>query len=91
MGLSEHQRADFPAELRERFDGRRFVALNPPGFLDYPGAEVVLIGASSEASAELGVELDAQAERLEDAHIFEELRLHPEDLPVEPLEHGRLR
>jgi hypothetical protein len=91
MGLSEHQRADFPAELRERFDGRRFVALNPPGFLDYPGAEVVLIGASSEASAELGIELDAQAERLEDAHIFEELRLHPEDLPVEPLEHGRLR
>jgi hypothetical protein len=91
VGLSEHQRADFPEQLRERFRGRRFVPVNPPSFLDHAGAEVVLIGASESASEELGVELDAEAERLEDAHIFAALHLHPDDSPVEPLEHGRLR
>jgi hypothetical protein len=91
LGLSERQRAELPEELRARFGGRRFVPLNPPGFLDHPGAEVVLIGADAQASEELGIELDAQAERLEDAHVFEVLRLRPDDAPVEPLEPGRLR
>jgi len=43
-GLPEHRRAQYPPELRERFGGRRFIPANPPDVLDYPGAELVLIG-----------------------------------------------
>ncbi|MEA2331875.1 MAG: hypothetical protein QOH58_2013 [Thermoleophilaceae bacterium] len=90
-GLQGDRRAEFPPELLERFGDRRFAPLNPPAFLDHEGAEVVLIGAAETAEEELGVELDAQSERVEDADIFAELRLRPGELPVEPLESGKLR
>jgi hypothetical protein len=56
-GLDERRRADLPPALRERFQGRRFIPLNPPGFLDHAGVELVLVGASEHASRELGIEL----------------------------------
>src|SRR4051812_30593955 len=49
-GLPEHRRAQYPPELRERFAGRRFIPADPPALLDYPGAELVLIGAAEDAS-----------------------------------------
>ena len=64
-GLPEHRRAQYPPELRERFGGRRFIPADPPELLDYPGAEVVLIGAAEDASRALGLELDRHAEPLE--------------------------
>jgi hypothetical protein len=89
-GLDPRQRAELPPELGGRFDSRRFVPLNPPEFLDHEGVEIVLIGASHEADEELGIEFDAEAERLEDADIFRELRLDRRKVPVEPLERGEL-
>jgi hypothetical protein len=90
-GLPRERRADFPPELRERFGGRRFAPLNPPSFLDYPGAEIVLIGATTAAEQELGVELDAEQERLGEADVFAQLGLLPGDVPVEPLARGEWR
>lgn len=49
--------AAFPAALQERFGDRRFVAVDPPSFLDYEGAEVVLIGASGDAATGLDDDL----------------------------------
>ncbi len=49
-GLPEHRRAQYPPALRERFGSRRFIPANPPELLDYPGAELVLIGAAEDAS-----------------------------------------
>ncbi|MFL5825468.1 MAG: hypothetical protein ACJ76V_02980 [Thermoleophilaceae bacterium] len=77
VGLRPDRRAQFPAELQERFRGRRFSPLIPPDFLDYEGAEVVLIGAAKDARAELGIELDTEEERVEDADIFRKLRSEP--------------
>jgi hypothetical protein len=90
-GLDEDRRAAFPPELLERFRGRRFVPLDPPGFLDYPGAELVLIGASERVVDELGIELDAEVERIHTADVFARLRLRPGEVPVGPLERGELR
>jgi hypothetical protein len=73
-GLPEHRRAQYPPELLERFGGRRFIPANPPELLDYPGAELVLIGAAEDASRELGIELDRDAEPLEHTDLFETLR-----------------
>ncbi|MEA2276256.1 MAG: hypothetical protein QOC78_1216 [Solirubrobacteraceae bacterium] len=91
LGLPSGRRADFPPELRERFRGRRFAPLNPPDFLDFEGAEVVLIAAAADAARELGIDLDAEAERLEDADVFADLRLRPGEVPVEPLQTGEWR
>jgi hypothetical protein len=51
----------------------------------------VLIGAAEDAEAELGIDLDAERERLENADIFEDLRLRAHELPTEPLEQGKWR
>jgi hypothetical protein len=82
VGLRPDRRADFPPELRERFRGRRF---DPPDLLDYEGTEIVLIGAAADAAEELGIEWDADTERLRDADLFRDLRLRPS----EPLKTGR--
>jgi hypothetical protein len=69
-GLPEHRRAQYPPELRERFGERRFIPVNPPKLLDYPGAEVVLIGAAEDASRELGIELAPAAEPLDPLELI---------------------
>jgi len=90
-GLTPRERAEFPREFLDRFGGRRFIPLDPPSLLDYEGAEIVLIGAAEDAEAELGIDLDAERERLEDADIFQDLRLRARELPTEPLEQGKWR
>ena len=90
-GLTPRERAEFPREFLDRFGGRRFIPLDPPSLLDYEGAEIVLIGAAEDAKAELGIDLDAERERLEDADIFQDLRLRARELPTEPLEQGKWR
>ncbi|MDB4937905.1 MAG: hypothetical protein JWP87_4877 [Labilithrix sp.] len=44
----------YPDELQARFGDKRFVPLDP-AFLDYEGAELVLIGAEDEVRPELAV------------------------------------
>jgi hypothetical protein len=73
-GLPPRRRPDYPEELRARFGSRRFSAVDPPELLDYEGAEVVLIGATEDAESELGIELDAETERLRDADVLSRLR-----------------
>jgi hypothetical protein len=90
-GLQPPQRVDYPSELLERFRDRRFAPLDDPRFLEYEGAEIVLIGAAEDAEAELGIRLDPEDLRLETADIFRRLRIRPGELPPEPLERGQLR
>jgi hypothetical protein len=90
-GLPPRRRPEYPEELHARFGGRRFSPVDPPELLDYEGAEVVIIGAAVDAEAELGIELDAETERIEDADLFRKLRVARGELPLEPLERGELR
>jgi hypothetical protein len=89
-GLRPGQRAKYPPGLMEHFGSRRFIAVNDPRLLDYEGAEMVLIGAAEDVSAELGVDLDPAEEALEEADLFRPLRIHPGEVPSEPLQEGRL-
>ena len=91
VGLRPRQQADFPRELAERFQGRRFVPVDPPDFLDHEGAKLVLIGAAEDASDELEIRLDPERERVETADLFQTLRLRPEEHPNEPVERGEWR
>lgn len=82
---------DFPREVLERFRNRRFIPANPPSLLDHEGIQVVLIGAAGDPARELGIQLDPESERLEDADLVEDLRLRLEELPIEPLVKGKWR
>jgi hypothetical protein len=53
-GLSPDHEARFPKHLLEKFAGCRWVAVDPPDFLDYEGTELVLIGARENAEEEPG-------------------------------------
>ncbi|CAI7780193.1 unnamed protein product [Closterium sp. NIES-54] len=47
----------FPPPLQQRLDGLRFAPADPPGFLDHPGCELLLIGASDDLQREFGGEV----------------------------------
>jgi hypothetical protein len=88
-GLSEGEKAALPQQLQQRFQGRRFIPVDPPDFLDREGAELVLIGAGEDPSEELGVMLDPQRETLETAEIFNDLRVERSQHPLQPLFEGK--
>lgn len=87
-GLPRHDRAEFPADLRARFRGRKFAQLDSADFLDYEGAEIVLTAATEEASAELGVDFDPEDENAQSAEIFRDLKLKKSAHPTAPLFEG---
>jgi hypothetical protein len=87
-GLRCEQRPEYPRALRERFRGRRFGELDPPDYLDYEGAELLLIGAADDPVAELGIRLDPERESAASADVFHDLRLERDKHPLEPLFHG---
>jgi hypothetical protein len=70
--------------------GSYIVAVRNPDAPTPPGIELVVIGAARAAARELGIELDAEDERIHDADLFQALRVAPDELPVEPLRSGRL-
>jgi hypothetical protein len=90
-GLPASRRPGYAKWLREKFGARRFAPLDPPDFLDYVGAEVVLIGASCDETRELGLKLPARHETEQSAHIVTELGMEPDVHPLGPMLTGEWR
>ncbi len=89
IGLDDEQKAEFPDELMERFGARKWIAVDPPKFLDFEGAEIVLIGGREEAGGELAeFELEPDAEDERTADVFAGLELERSDRTVRPLFDG---
>ena len=78
----------FPKRLQQRFRGRRFAPVDPTDFLNYTGAEVLLMGATAEVTEELDVPLEAQQETAATAEIFTDLRLEKSRQSIAPLLQG---
>ena len=89
VGLDETRRARLPKTLAARFGGRRFIALDPPDFLDYEGVEIVLVGARANVGEELGIDLEPAHETAATAEIFRELKLEDSVHPLTPLFEGK--
>ena len=89
MGLPAKDKVDLPEHLQSRFQKRRFAIADPPEFLDYPGVELILIGASADISEELGIELDSATETEDTAEILNDLRMRKSRHPIEPLFTGK--
>jgi hypothetical protein len=76
--------------LKDKFKGRRFISLEP-ALLDYEGAELVLVGATTRPEEELGIELKPEEESETEAAIFSDLKLERDQHPLEPLFKGEWR
>jgi hypothetical protein len=80
-----HTHLAYALELPRR-RGEVQKVLNPPDFLNYEGAEIVLIGAAEDAERELGIDFDTRRERLDTADLVRDLRLRiGKNVPAEPL------
>ncbi|KAG6542202.1 hypothetical protein Mapa_016435 [Marchantia paleacea] len=60
QGLQNKRKATYPAHLQDHIGSYRFVAADPPDFLNYEGCEFVLISASDDIEEELGLELGVE-------------------------------
>lgn len=87
-GLDPEHEAHFPKHLLEKFGSRRWIAVDPPDFLDYAGAELVLIGATENVEQELGIAFRPDAENEQTADVLRDLKL-PREIVREPLFAGR--
>lgn len=87
-GLRGEQKAEFPERLKKAFEGRRFAVTDPPDFLDFEGAEVVLAGAEERPARSLGLRLDAERETEASAEIFRDLKLERGKHQLKPLIKG---
>jgi hypothetical protein len=84
-GLSADRQAEYPQRLQKVFRDRRFTEADPPDFLDYEGAEFLLIASADDVSEELGIQLEPEHESKAGADIFRDLRLEKSAHPLEPL------
>jgi hypothetical protein len=89
LGLDESRETQFPKSLLKHFRGRRFIPLDPPDFLDHEGAEIMLLGASTDVTGELGLKLNPEHEAEENAQIFTDLGLEKSLHPLAPLLEGK--
>lgn len=87
-GLSNQQQVEFPKRLRERFDGRRWIAADPPDFLNYPGAEFLLIGAHEDVADAAEDDL-RPGEKRKTSQILRKLHVRKSEVPVKPLFEGK--
>jgi len=88
VGLEVERQPDFPRELWARFGDRRWVSLDPPEFLDYEGAELVLIGGRDDLGEDLGIDLKAHPEDEETAQVFKDLHMEKSERTIKPLFEG---
>jgi hypothetical protein len=87
-GLEFDRKPDFPPELCSRFSDRRWLPVDPPDFMDHPGAELVLIGGRDDLGEDLRIELEAQPEDAETAEVFRDLHLEKSERTIKPLFEG---
>jgi hypothetical protein len=88
VGLEGDRQAQFPEELRARFKDRRWVPVERADFLDYEGAEIVLIGGKDDLGADLGIDLQAHPTDEETAGVFRDLHLEKSERTIKPLVEG---
>jgi len=80
--------AHYPQNLKEKFNDLRFIPANPTQLLDYEGAELLLIGAHTNITEVLGVQLEKELETINTADIFKDLNLWKKEHPILPLFKG---
>lgn len=89
VGLRSSQEANYPKNLQAQFRGHRFSPADPPNFLNYPGTQLLLIGASEDVSGELGIEFNPAGEQSCNLAVFQDLKIKKTPQNTLPLFEGR--
>jgi len=103
-GLSAGQKASYPKELQDKFEGKSWMPVEPTKLMDYEGAQLLLIGAKENIVEELGqvgkdLEETASEEeyelgdrdhryKLAEEEVFHALHMHHKEHPAQPLLKG---
>jgi hypothetical protein len=80
---------DLSEEQNDKLEGHKFVAVDPPSFLDKEGIELLFISAAKDVKRELGFELNPKNEDWRIADIFKDLHIDKKSQPVKPLLKGK--
>ena len=81
---------NYPKRLKEKFGSHRWIFVDDVELLNYPHAQVLLIGAHAEGvQEELGIKIDEERETATTAEVFRRLHLNRKETPLEPLFKGR--
>jgi hypothetical protein len=68
-----------PSRFKAKFGGRRWIEADDPTLLDHEGVEILLMGAHRDrVEAELGIDVDDEAETAHSTELFRTLRLRKE-------------
>ena len=83
------ERPGYPERLAELFGGRRWISAEDVELLDYPHAQILMLGArEADVEEELGIHLEKEHESVHSAELFRLLRLRPAAVALEPLLEG---
>lgn len=90
---SVEQPPQYPKYIMDEFnDSENFVSLaRNPKLIDYPNAQVILIGAKEGKDMikkEMGIDIEEESEDIQSADIFEKLKLEKEKIPIKPITEG---
>jgi len=75
-GLPSKDKAHFSAELQEKFEGKKWIPVNPPSFLNTKGAELLFMAVGKDIVDDLGEEGEELIEKAE----REECKVTPEQI-----------
>ncbi len=79
----------YPKDLQKKFGEHKWIPADPPSFLNYEGAQILLIGAESDVSDELGINLQPQNEKDALDALLNDLHLELSQHPMAPLLKGQ--
>ena len=85
----EHLYRHYPKDLQKKFGEHKWIPADPPSFLNYEGAQILLIGAESDVSDELGINLHPQNEKDALDALLNDLHLELSQHPMAPLLKGQ--
>jgi hypothetical protein len=80
IGLRQEEKATFPRDLEDRFQGKAFGIDDPPAYLDYEGTEFILIAVSKDVKEDLGITLRPKKEPAGHADIARNLGIDAKPL-----------
>jgi len=84
--LGEKKKVNYPTELQERFSSYRFINLDTPEFLDYSGAEILLVSQPKQNLTEHCKDLQTCLEKIDTDNLVKEFASISPPEAVVPLE-----
>ena len=85
-GLGEKQKVNYPIEIQEKFSNYRFINLDTPEFLDYSGAEILLVSQPKQNLTERYKNLQTCLEKIDTDGLVKEFASISPPEAVAPLE-----